>query len=133
MFNKSKGYLSLIDEKHYYKLFDMLQFHFHSPSEHTFDGRHYDLEMHVVHKRHGVKEGGAVLAIFFDRLKGGDEFNPFIDSLNLTKDLKHKKISPAPLKELIEIVRMHNLYTYSGSYTVPPCEETLTWLVTNDP
>ena len=26
------------------------QFHFHSPSEHTINGVHYPLEMHMVHK-----------------------------------------------------------------------------------
>ncbi len=26
------------------------QFHFHSPSEHTINGAHYPLEMHMVHK-----------------------------------------------------------------------------------
>jgi carbonic anhydrase len=26
-----------------------LQFHFHAKSEHTIDGRRYDLEMHTVH------------------------------------------------------------------------------------
>ncbi len=26
------------------------QFHFHSPSEHTINGMHYPLEMHMVHK-----------------------------------------------------------------------------------
>lgn len=29
--------------------YKVLQFHFHAPSEHTFDGAHYDLEMHIVH------------------------------------------------------------------------------------
>jgi len=28
-----------------------MQIHFHSPSEHTIDGRQYDLEMHLVHRR----------------------------------------------------------------------------------
>jgi carbonic anhydrase len=27
-----------------------LQFHFHNPSEHTIDGKSFDLELHVVHK-----------------------------------------------------------------------------------
>ena len=31
-------------------LFKPIQFHFHSPSEHTIDGRHYDLEMHFYHE-----------------------------------------------------------------------------------
>jgi carbonic anhydrase len=26
-----------------------VQFHFHSPSEHTIDGKEYDLELHIVH------------------------------------------------------------------------------------
>ena len=30
--------------------FDLLQFHFHSPSEHTVDGRHLPMEMHFVHQ-----------------------------------------------------------------------------------
>ena len=29
--------------------FDLAQFHFHSPSEHTLNGRHFDMEMHLVH------------------------------------------------------------------------------------
>lgn len=30
--------------------FEALQFHFHSPSEHTINGKHTDLEIHIVHK-----------------------------------------------------------------------------------
>lgn len=39
--------------------------HFHSPSEHTVDGKNYDLELHMVHS--DVKTGapGAVIGIFF--------------------------------------------------------------------
>lgn len=29
--------------------FEAAQFHWHSPSEHTIDGKHFDLEIHVVH------------------------------------------------------------------------------------
>jgi hypothetical protein len=48
------------------------QFHFHSPSEHTINGVHYPLEMHMVHKLFQASAsnttivpgntGGAVLA-----------------------------------------------------------------------
>ena len=30
--------------------FELLQFHFHAPSEHTVKGEFYDMEMHLVHK-----------------------------------------------------------------------------------
>lgn len=57
-------------------------FHIHAPSEHSFNGLHYDLEMHVVHTddTSGGKKLG-VTAIFFDTKKGGNSKNDFIDSL----------------------------------------------------
>lgn len=68
---KSLGYVNLYNQDHKYFLFDTLQFHFHSPSEHTIDGEHRDLELHIVHRKH---EGTdlAVIGIFFDREKGGN-------------------------------------------------------------
>ena len=29
--------------------FEIAQFHFHSPSEHTINGEHFDVEIHFVH------------------------------------------------------------------------------------
>ena len=31
------------------KAHKLLQFHMHAPSEHTFDGKNYDIEFHFVH------------------------------------------------------------------------------------
>ena len=55
-----------------------LNFHFHAPSDHTFYGRHFDLEMHIVHVEKHTRALGAVLGIMFDVERGGDETNPFI-------------------------------------------------------
>ena len=42
-------YLKLRDEDaDKTKEFAPLQLHFHAPSEHTFNGKHYDLELHIV-------------------------------------------------------------------------------------
>lgn len=48
--NLTKGRLAFLDSEgnmNYYKLVNM---HFHAPSEHTFDGKYYDLELHLVHE-----------------------------------------------------------------------------------
>ena len=65
--------------------FEPLQFHFHSPSEHTVEGRSYDLEVHFVHYYKGSNAYGqsvllgAVLGIFFDTRDNTP--NAFLDSL----------------------------------------------------
>ena len=47
--NATKGILYLHTYDSEDIIFLPLQFHFHSPSEHTIDEKHFDLEMHVVH------------------------------------------------------------------------------------
>lgn len=82
------------------------EMYFRAPSEHTFEGRHTDLELQFYHRtpegiiRSGTTSGrndwdgrrldGKLMAtsIFFDRLHGGNEDNPFIESLELDSENK---------------------------------------------
>jgi len=60
-------------------VFDLLQFHFHTPSEHTVSMRQFDLEMHLVHKlRNG--DNLLVLGIFFETVEESKEPNDFLAS-----------------------------------------------------
>lgn len=67
-------------------MFEGIQFHFHSPSEHTVDGKQYDLEMHIVHTQEGYSASSSdnnklgVYGFFFDVSKGGDSENDFLKS-----------------------------------------------------
>lgn len=69
------------------KTYTPLQFHFHAPSEHTVEGKYYDLEVHFVHKNQGATDTGiaesygAVIGVFFDVQAGGAEENAFIASV----------------------------------------------------
>jgi len=63
--------------------FKPAQIHFHAPSEHTVNGRHYDLEMHFVHVDHTQEGEYGVLAFFFDREAGGNHHNNFIEELDV--------------------------------------------------
>ncbi len=58
----------------------LLQFHVHSPSEHTIDGKYYDLEVHFVHQ-HYTENKLAVVGVFFDDVAGGNRTNSFVDSI----------------------------------------------------
>jgi len=43
----------------------------HAPSEHTFNGKHYDLEIHFVH-RHTTLNKFVAFGVFFDTKAGGN-------------------------------------------------------------
>ncbi|KAI4363983.1 hypothetical protein MLD38_020130 [Melastoma candidum] len=59
--------------------FNLLQCHWHSPTEHSFGGTRYEIELHVVHQSaHGHI---AVIGILYKY--GGPD--PFLDKVNVTK------------------------------------------------
>ena len=115
--------------------FTPLQFHFHSPSEHTVDGKYYDLEMHIVHHyrgKTGDEEGylGAVIGVFFDTTEGGTDENEFLQTVFKAIDSRNE-VDPSQLNlmEFLRTVNFGNYFSYNGSLTTPPCTEGIKWNV----
>ena len=110
-------------------VFTPLQYHFHAPSEHTFNGKNYDLEVHFVHKYAGTASKlGAVIGVVFDRQAGGNFDNSFIreliDNAEATTAAKRESINTA---SFLESVDMSEYWEYPGSLTTPPCSEGIKW------
>ncbi len=108
------------------KNYDLVQFHFHRPSEERIDGQSFDMVIHLVHE----SEDGdlAVVALLLEQ---GME-NPLIQSVwNHLPLEKHEYVQPPDqgidLASLIPEDRSY--YTYMGSLTTPPCTEDVLWLV----
>jgi len=38
------------------QMYDLLQYHFHTPSEHALDGKRFSMEVHLVHKNRDTGE-----------------------------------------------------------------------------
>jgi carbonic anhydrase len=112
------------------KTYELVQFHFHRPSEEKVNGRNFDMVAHLVHK---ADDGAlAVVAVLMER---GEE-NPFIQLLWNNMPLE-KNIAVSPPTPTINpsslLPASRNYYTYMGSLTTPPCTEGVLWLVMKQP
>ena len=112
------------------KEFNLIQFHFHTPSENTIDGKYYPMEAHFVHS---TKKGElAVLAVMFKEGK----YNPNLEKLtiNLPKHIgEEKDISKSNLKAKDLLPGNLDYYRFNGSLTTPPCSEGVRWFVLKTP
>lgn len=110
--------------------YKLLQFHFHTPSEHARKGERYAMEVHLVHKN-----ANGNLAVVSVLLKLGKQ-NPTLqkmldnvsDSINEINESRGINISAAYL-----LPRNHQFFYYSGSLTTPPCSENVNWFVMKKP
>jgi carbonic anhydrase len=109
---------------------ELLQFHFHTPSENRIDGRAFPLELHFVHQN---AEGElAVLAVLFE---DADADNASLAQILETAP-RRKGERPAAELKLREddlLPRDRSYYLYSGSLTTPPCSEGVRWFVLQSP
>lgn len=112
------------------KTYELVQFHFHKPSEEKINGRGFDMVAHLVHRSDDGKL--AVVAVLLE--KGGE--NPFVQTLwnNLPLE-RHMEVSPptATIDLNAFLPANRNYYTYMGSLTTPPCSEGVLWLVLRQP
>ncbi len=106
--------------------FELAQYHFHVPSEHTVDGKSFPMEMHLVH----VSEQGeiAVLSVLIKEGRHNPAFDLVVEHIPLEiggeEHLEHVQVE---IDDLLPADR--STFRYSGSWTTPPCSEGVRWFV----
>ncbi len=113
------------------KKYELMQFHFHTPSEHKIRGKSYDMEAHLVHK--GERGALAVIAVLIEE---GKE-NAFIKTLwsNFPKEVgKEHVVSDVRIcaSQLLP-KNTTSYFNYTGSLTTPPCSEGVNWFILKTP
>jgi len=109
--------------------FELLQFHFHRPSEERINGRLFDMVVHLVHK--DIDGRLAVVAVLLDRGSAQPLVQAVWNNLPLEKGDEVAARLPMDLNELLPSDRSY--YTYMGSLTTPPCSEGVLWMVMKNP
>lgn len=110
--------------------YELQQFHFHHPSEHTLNGEHFPMEAHLVLKAEGSDHSNAVLGVF---IKAGAE-NAMLDQFwGQLPRAKAKTVDPVQVNVGDLLPDDRRYYMYEGSMTTPGCPQGVRWFVLESP
>lgn len=140
--------------------YELQQLHLHSPSEHTIGGASYEGELHMVHYN-TLKKKYMVVGVLLNSPSSSNGAvpgtNAFIDrmlgakldgtaSINPLTGLANKATADFNTNEekTVNFVQNFNpyaevlpgnptFYSYSGSFTTPPCTEAVDWVLMSTP
>ncbi len=122
--NCEKGSSITIDGR----TFNLIQFHFHSPSENLIEGKSFPMEAHFVH---ADKDGNlAVVALMFEY---GDA-NPIIEKIwaKMPEKAGGKNDINPDFSPYSLLPKNKDYYRFNGSLTTPPCSEGVRWFVVKE-
>ena len=106
------------------KHFNLIQVHFHTPSEHAVSGKRYPLVAHFVHATDKGELG--VLGVMFEE---GDA-NPALAEIGSALESGNGTALSFNASEMIPDDL--SVYRYMGSLTTPPCSEGVNWHVVEE-
>ncbi|KAL1201924.1 Alpha carbonic anhydrase 5 [Cardamine amara subsp. amara] len=110
--------------------YKLQQLHWHSPSEHTINGKRFILEQHMVHES---KDGRIAVVAFLYKLGRPDSFLFSLEGQLKRITDRHES------EEHIGMIDPRNFdfeskhyYRYLGSLTTPPCSENVIWTISKE-
>ena len=122
-FNEDGGHITLDDHN-----YTLIQINFHTPSEHALDGQFFPMEAQFMHR-----DADGHFLILSVMIRGGgrnDALNAILAALPDAPG-QAKPLAKIDLASLI--TDLSDSYRYQGSLTMPPCAETVSWIVLADP
>lgn len=123
-----------LDEGSYIELdgrrYDLRQFHFHTPSEHTVEGRYAALELHLVHQ---AGQGGPLAVIGLLLTEGSEHLALRSVWADLPRREGAQLVLPTAFDPATLLPGDLHTFRYAGSLTTPPCSEGVSWLVLATP
>ena len=122
--NAAAGQGAKIDGERY----ELVQFHWHHPSEHLLSGKSFDLELHFVH-RNGAGQL-AVVGVFMKPGGANAALDPIWKAMPKAEGPEALLAAKLDLAGLVPKNRAY--YRYFGSLTTPPCSEGVKWTVFRD-
>lgn len=119
--NTSNEYITVNNNR-----YQLIQLHFHTPSENLINGKSFPIEIHFVHQD---EDGNlAVVGVMIKQGKYNRALEELIDELPKSKQAL--KVSNKLLIDVNNLLPQDKLYySFNGSLTTPPCSEEVKWFV----
>jgi carbonic anhydrase len=108
--------------------YNLVQFHFHAPSEHAVNGKRFAMEVHFVN---AAADGRlAVVGVF---MQPGRKNAAFAAIMQAAPRTEGEKTLDQPVDPRQFLPAGKALFRYKGSLTTPPCSEVVDWNVFEQP
>jgi len=109
--------------------YQLLQFHFHAPSEHLVGGKPFPMEAHFVH-RDEVTGALGVIGVFLQPGADNAAFAALAEAFpaHSGEEGELEAVDPTAL-----LPASQDYWMYEGSLTTPPCSEIVDWMVMAEP
>lgn len=110
--------------------YQLLQVHFHHPSEERINHRSYAMVAHLVHKDYMGRI--AVVAVLLEPGEANPVINTFWTYMPLGPG--DRVAMPAGSADLAQLLpKDQRYYQFMGSLTTPPCSEEVLWMILKQP
>ena len=108
--------------------YELLQFHFHRPSEHRIAGKSYPMEVHFVHRNTAGTLG--VCGVLMTEGASNPCFAAIAGAIPAKPRVVRAGVTALKPTSLLPVGREY--YRYAGSLTTPPCSEDVDWFLLSD-
>jgi carbonic anhydrase len=111
------------------RVYELVQFHFHAPSEHHVAGKTFPMEAHFVH-RDTENDSLGVLGVFLTPGAANTSFAGLAAAFpaGAGEEAAVDEVDPNGL-----LPASLGYWTYEGSLTTPPCTENVDWMLAMEP